>query len=259
MHTNKICFIADKTIRAQRALQQAVKMYKTVSAEKADTWVVFGGDGFLLRQLHLHIALKNPSPPIFGINCGGIGFLMNELYLKNIPDRVQQADSIDLNPLHMEVIDVHSKSYSYYAVNEVSLLRNSSQAAHLKVSIDGATQLQNLVCDGILVATPAGSTAYNYSAHGPIIPLRGNLLALTPLCPFRPRRWRGALLPQTACVEIQVLDPKKRPVSAVADFNEVQHIHTVRIQQASNKVLKLLFDKESNLEKRILKEQFGGS
>ncbi len=255
MNKPTIHFIADKTLRAQQALHQAERLYKNTPWEEADFCVVLGGDGFLLRQLHR--ALQSKPLKVFGINCGTLGFLMNKFDLKNLPERLAGAENVTLNPLVMEATDTSDALYTHYAINEVSLLRQSSQAAHLRVNVDHTPQLRRLVCDGILVATPAGSTAYNYSAHGPIIPLTGNVLALTPLSPFRPRRWRGALLAQSAHVEIHVLDPKKRPVSAVADFYEVKDVQKVTIHQSRIKGLELLFDKESNLEGRILKEQFG--
>ncbi|MEI8320509.1 MAG: NAD kinase [Alphaproteobacteria bacterium] len=251
----KIHFFADKTARAQQALKELHRFHKPVPIEDADYWVVLGGDGFLLR--HLHIGLNHNSVKIFGINCGTLGFLMNEFNLKKLEERLLKATVIKLNPLVMEAIDTDDVSHVYHAINEVSMLRHSSQAAHLKISVDSKVQLRRLICDGVLVATPAGSTAYNYSAHGPIIPLRANVLAMTPLSPFRPRRWRGALLEQSACVEVYILDPKKRPVSAVADFNEVKNVKKVTIQQSKEKSLSLLFDQESSLDARILKEQFG--
>lgn len=255
MTTPKIHFTATSTPKAEAALKVILETFKNTSFEEADTVVVLGGDGFLLRALHQ--TLTSPKK-IYGINCGSMGFLLNKFNLNNLPKRLEKADVVNLTPLHMEAIGVDGSRHEHYAVNEVSLLRESAQTAHLKISVDGVVQLETLVCDGLILSTPAGSTAYNFSAHGPILPLDSNVLALTPICPFRPRRWRGALLPHTAQVEIEVLDGGKRPVSAAADFNEVRNVKKIIIREDTSKTLQLLFDPNQNLAKRILKEQFEG-
>ncbi len=255
MTASKIHFTANSDPKAEAALTSLLKTFKNTSFEDANIVVVLGGDGFLLRALHQ--TLSSPKK-IYGINCGSMGFLLNKFNLQNLAKRLEKAEVVNLTPLHMETIMTDGAHHEHYAVNEVSLLRESAQTAHLKISVDGVTQLETLVCDGLILSTPAGSTAYNFSAHGPILPLDSNVLALTPICPFRPRRWRGALLPHTATVEIEVLDSDKRPVSATADFNEVRSVKKIIIREDSSKTLQLLFDPNQNLAKRILKEQFEG-
>jgi NAD+ kinase len=194
--------------------------------------------------------------PIYGMNCGTIGFLMNEYADDDLPARLARAQAVSLKPLEMQAETVAGDKVAALAINEVSLFRESRQAAKLAIAVDGITRMQELICDGVLVATPAGSTAYNLSAHGPIVPIGAPLLALTPISAFRPRRWRGALLPHTATVGIEVHNPEKRPVSATADFTEVRDVRRVEIREKADAALKLLFDPEHNLEERILTEQF---
>jgi NAD+ kinase len=251
----KIHFMANSEPKAEAALEMLLETFPSSSFEEADTVVVLGGDGFLLRALHK--TLVSPKK-IYGINCGSMGFLLNKFNLNNLTKRLERAEVVHLTPLHMEVLTTEGTRHEHYAVNEVSLLRESAQTAHLKISVDDVVQLETLVCDGLILSTPAGSTAYNFSAHGPILPLDSNVLALTPICPFRPRRWRGALLPHTAKVEIEMLNSDKRPVSATADFNEVRGVKKIIIREDSSKMLQLLFDPNQNLAKRILKEQFEG-
>ena len=227
--------------------------WPTVDIEDADLVVALGGDGFMLEMLHGQMPR---GLPIYGMNLGTVGFLLNSFTIDDLPARLAGAREVSLHPLRMEATANDGSRVSGIAINEVSIYRESRQAAQLAIEIDGVARLPELICDGVLVATPAGSTAYNLSAHGPIMPLGANLLALTPISPFRPRRWRGALLPNNARFTIRVLDPVKRPVSAVADYTEVRDVCTVEIWEDRSIRLKLLFDPEHHLEERILKEQF---
>lgn len=249
--------IADETERAMTALAELQKRYNVkdlrTSRSSADVIVVLGGDGFMLQILHRFLERKTP---IYGMNCGTVGFLMNDFNLENLPERLATARSSILHPLSMYARCLNGKEIEALAINEVSLFRESRQAAKLRVTIDHVVRLNELVADGVLVATPAGSTAYNFSAGGPIIPLGGNLLALTPLAPFRPRRWRGALLNHGVSINFEILEPDKRPVSAVADFTEIRDVTSVFISEQRKISLTLLFDPEHNLEERITKEQF---
>ncbi|CAE7449202.1 nadK [Symbiodinium sp. KB8] len=249
----KLSVIASNRPASQGAFKAIKEKYNLVSPADADVLVVLGGDGFMLRTLHERI---NRPTPIFGMNCGKIGFLLNEFNLDNLENRIRQAEQVILKPLEMKTENIHGKVEKTYAINEVSLYRHSSHAAHLKISVDNQERLSELVCDGVLVATPAGSTAYNLSANGPIIPIGSNIMALTPICAFRPRRWKGALLPHNAKVQIEVLDPERRPVAAVSDYLEFSKVKKVEIQEAQQIKLPLLFDPEHNLEKRIISEQF---
>lgn len=249
--------IADETERALSALAELQKRYNVKdlrsSRSSADVIVVLGGDGFMLQVLHKFLERKTP---IYGMNCGTVGFLMNDYNLDNLPERLVASRSSQLHPLSMYARCLSGKEIEALAINEVSLFRESRQAAKIRVTIDHVVRLGELVADGVLVATPAGSTAYNFSAGGPIIPLGGNLLALTPLAPFRPRRWRGALLNHGSSINFEILEPDKRPVSAVADFTEIRDVTSVFISEQRKISLTLLFDPEHNLEERITKEQF---
>lgn len=249
----RFAFVASDTSVAQQARRKLVDRYGDVAPQEAELLVALGGDGFMLRTLHDYHAL---NVPVYGMKLGRVGFLMNKHKLDALPERVNRAHTASLFPLQMEVTDADGVSSTALAFNEVSLLRQSNQAAHLEVQLNGIVKLTTLVCDGIMVATPAGSTAYNLSAHGPILPLDANVLALTPISPFRPRRWRGAILPHRTEVVLRVLDPGKRPVSATADFHEVRDVRTVAIRQSGDQGVRLLFDPEHNLEQRILDEQF---
>ncbi|WP_266171767.1 NAD kinase [Dyella subtropica] len=246
-------FVASDTHVAQQAHRKLVERYGEVPPEQAEAIVALGGDGFMLRTLHAHRAL---DLPVYGMKLGRVGFLMNKHRIDDLEGRIARAHAAELYPLEMQVTDVSGKVHRALAFNEVSLLRQSNQAAHLEVKLNETVKLETLVCDGILVSTPAGSTAYNLSAHGPILPLDANVLALTPISPFRPRRWRGAILPHRTQVTLRVLDPGKRPVSATADFHEVRDVRKVLVKQSDGPGVRLLFDPEHNLEQRILDEQF---
>lgn len=249
----RFAFVASETSVAQQARRKLVDRYGDVPPEQAELIVALGGDGFMLRTLHAYRALELP---VYGMKLGRVGFLMNKFQLDELPERIARAHAASLFPLQMKVTDARGEESTRLAFNEVSLLRQSNQAAHLEVQLNGTVKLSTLVCDGILVSTPAGSTAYNLSAHGPILPLDANVLALTPISPFRPRRWRGAILPHRTEVILRVLDPGKRPVSATADFHEVRDVQVVSIRQSGGEGVRLLFDPEHSLEQRILDEQF---
>ena len=249
----KLAFFASHNPGAQKAFQATKESYPQTALEDADIIVVLGGDGFLLRVLHETIHLKKP---VFGMNCGSLGFLMNPYDSSHLYERLSKTKKVSLPTLKMDVIDIHDKAHSLHAINEVSLFRKSPLAGHLKITIDGNCHLEELVCDGILLSTPAGSTAYNLSAHGPIIPLDSNILALTPISAFRPRRWQGALLSNKSRTIFEVLTPTERPLSAVADFHEIPNAKTVTINVCPTHTLTLLFDSEKGLENRILTEQF---
>ncbi|HSR72009.1 MAG TPA: NAD kinase [Kiloniellales bacterium] len=253
MSQKTFAFVASDAEEAQDALARLSARYGAADPGKADVIVALGGDGFMLETLHRFL---DRSPPIYGMNCGTVGFLMNQYSEEDLPKRLAEAELVELHPLAMRARTVGGEKTEALAINEVSLLRQGRQAARLKIAIDGVTRLDEMVCDGVLVATPAGSTAYNLSAHGPIVPMGAALLALTPISVFRPRRWRGALLPNTAEVTIEVLDPRKRPVSATADFTEVRDVAEVVVREDPSVSLQLLFDPEHDLEERIVKEQF---
>lgn len=254
MKYKNIACVADDSSKAQESLKELHKKYNfNNNTGDADVIVALGGDGFMLRIMHEYM---DSNIPVYGMNCGSVGFLMNEYRLNNLLENIEEAKPAILHPLHMTAISKDGSEHHGLAINEVSMLRESKQAAHLKISIDGKERMEKLVCDGALVATPAGSTAYNFSVHGPIIPLRSQTLALTPISPFRPRRWRGALLDHKAVVKIDVLDYEKRPVSAVADFTEVRDVASVEIKEERSKAINMLFDHGHSLEDRIISEQF---
>ena len=253
MDFEKIAFVAADSTAAKRACQRLRKQFGTVALDNADAVVVLGGDGTMLETLH---RLFDHQVPIYGMNRGTIGFLMNEFRVSGLKRRLESAQKVELHPLRMDVTTVGGERSHAYCINEVALLRQTRQAAKLRISIDGKIRMPELICDGAVVATPAGSTAYNLSAHGPIIPLGAELLALTPISAFRPRRWRGALLPSSVSVLLEIQEPKKRPVSAVADYTEIRDVRRVRIRQDNDVTMTLLFDSEHNLEERILNEQF---
>jgi NAD+ kinase len=217
--------------------------------------VALGGDGFLLQTLHEALSASNPKP-VFGMNRGTVGFMMNDYAEAGLVERIAAARAFDLHPLSMTAQTVNGDTITSPAINEVSLLRETRQAAKIEIAIDGKVRMEELICDGVLVATPAGSTAYNLSANGPILPLQADLLALTPLSPFRPRRWRGALLPQASIIEFRMREARKRPVSAVADQIEVRDVERVRIVTDKSIRLQLLFDPGYALDDRIVAEQF---
>ncbi|MCW5748310.1 MAG: NAD kinase [Alphaproteobacteria bacterium] len=253
MTSPRIAFVAGPTPDARAALSRLRQRYASVPVGRADVVVALGGDGLMLRTLH---ELMDKGTPIFGMNRGTVGFLMNAYRETGLLKRLREAKAVSLNPLIMRATTVRGRTMVARAINEVSLLRQSRQTAKISISIDGQRRLEELACDGVLVATPAGSTAYNLSAHGPILPLGAGLLALTPISPFRPRRWRGAILPRTATVTFEVLEADRRPVSAVADSTEVLDVVQVVVAEDHDHSLTLLFDPEHHLEERILKEQF---
>jgi NAD+ kinase len=250
---SRIAVVAAETEPAQQARQELCDRYLCVAPEHAQVIIPLGGDGFMLETLHRFLSR---GVPIFGMHRGSVGFLMNPYRADGLIERLATAQPVVLHPLEMNAIDERGTSQRALAFNEVSLLRESRQAAKLRVSVDGVVRIDELMADGILVATPVGSTAYNLSAHGPIIPLGAGVLALTPISAFRPRRWRGALVPHQAKVSIEALEIDKRPVSAVADFTEVRDVVTVDVHENRHIAMRLLFDREFNLEERVLKEQF---
>jgi NAD+ kinase len=249
----RFAFVASDTEVAQQARRKLAERYGDAAVTDAEVIVALGGDGFMLRTLHAHRAL---ATPVYGMKLGRVGFLMNKYRQDGLSARVTHAHVAELHPLEMRVIDTAGREHVALAFNEVSLLRQSNQAAHLEVQLNATVKLPSLVCDGIMVATPAGSTAYNLSAHGPILPLDANVLALTPISPFRPRRWRGALLPVGTQIGLRTLEPDHRPVSATADFHEVRDAVKIDVRQARERAITLLFDPERSLAQRILDEQF---
>ena len=249
----KIAFIASSSDEAQSALAELSARYGNADPATASHIVVLGGDGFMLHALHEYM---DSGTPIYGMNCGTIGFLMNEYGDDHLMERLANAVTTDINPLVMTAWDKAGGEHTAYAFNEVSLLRQSYQAAHLKILIDGKVRLSELICDGVLVSTAVGSTAYNLSAHGPILPMDAPLLALTPISPFRPRSWRGALLPDRAHVRIEVLEVGKRPVNAVADYTEIKSVTAVDIVQSRQSRSHIMFDPDHSWDERILTEQF---
>jgi NAD+ kinase len=249
----KIAFTASYSEVAQTARAALVTRYGNAEIEQADVIVALGGDGFMLQTLH---GTQDLAAPVYGMNRGTIGFLMNEYSETDLPSRLAAAEEAELNPLTMTATQANGATTTALAINEVSLLRSGPQAAKLKISVDGRLRMEELVCDGALVATPAGSTAYNYSAHGPIIPIGSEVLALTAMSAFRPRRWRGALLPKSAVVRIDVLEHEKRPVMAEADANSVMDVTSVEIRSDPSIVHRILFDPGHGLEERLINEQF---
>ena len=249
----RIAFVASPTPAARKALKALTERYGNAPVETADVVVALGGDGLMLQTLHRMLGRQTP---IYGMNRGSVGFLMNEFRENDLRERLAAAEESFIHPLSMRAEDAHGIITEAYAINEVSLLRASFQASKLRISIDHHVRLDSLICDGLIVATPAGSTAYNLSANGPILPLDAPLLALTPISAFRPRRWRGAILPEKACVTIEVLEHLKRPVNAVADHNEVKAVRRVDIAMDRSTSLVMLHDPGHSLDERILREQF---
>ena len=249
----KIAFLAADTAQAEAASAEMVAAYGQCTPEEAEVIVALGGDGFMLGTLHRTRLLEIP---VYGMNCGTVGFLMNAYSRDELADRLATAEETIINPLRMVALCTDGSRHEALAINEVSLLRAGSQAAKLRISVDGRVRMEELVCDGALVSTPAGSTAYNYSAHGPILPIGAEVLALTAMAAFRPRRWRGALLPKSAEVRIEVLEPEKRPVMADADSRETRNVVRVDIRTDVSIRHRLLFDPGHGLEERLLREQF---
>lgn len=249
----RIALIASETEEANEARSRLAARYDVVEPHEADVIVALGGDGLMLQCLH---RFMNSGKPIYGMNRGSVGFLMNEYSEERLPERLAAAHRTPIRPLRMRAITIDGTEHEALAINEVSMLREIHQAAKLRISVDGKVRLSELICDGLLVATPAGSTAYNLSAQGPIIPIEARLLALTPISPFRPRRWRGALLPKSARVTLEVLEASRRPVSATADNAEVRDV--VRVEVISDPTIEhtLLFDPGHGLEERLIREQF---
>jgi NAD+ kinase len=249
----KIAFLASPTPDAQAALAAMTARHGQCAPDEAEVLCALGGDGFMLQTLHRHGALGRP---VYGMKLGTVGFLMNQFEDEGLLERLAAAEPATLRPLEMRALTDSGASVTSLAYNEVSLLRQTRQAAHIAIELNGQSRLDELICDGAMVATPAGSTAYNYSAGGPILPLGSGVIALTPIAPFRPRRWRGALLKAETEVRFRVLDPYKRPVSATADSHEVRDVVEVAIRECRDRTVTLLFDPEHNLEERILSEQF---
>jgi NAD+ kinase len=251
---DKIAFVASAGAEAQEALTQLAALYGNCPAADADIVVALGGDGLMLQTLHQHM---RTGRPIYGMHRGTVGFLMNEYSTHDLKTRLGAARESLIHPLLMRATDVDGKIHIHHAINEVALFRQTYQAARLRILIDEHERMPELIADGILVSTPAGSTAYNLSVQGPIIPINAALLALTPISAFRPRRWRGALLPNTAYVVIEVLEGEKRPVAAVADHDEVRDVRRVEVLSDRTISMRMLFDPGHSLEERILREQFG--
>lgn len=253
MSFEKISFLASEAEVAQEARAELVQRFGDVPPVQADLIVALGGDGFMLSTLH---ATKGLRAPVYGMNRGTVGFLMNEYSLEDLSEKLAQAELAEIHPLRMQAHGVDGTDVEALAINEVSLLRQGPQAAKLRILVDGKERMPELICDGALVSTPAGSTAYNYSAHGPILPIGAEILALTAMAAFRPRRWRGALLPMRARVRFEVLEADKRPVQAVADGSEARSVSWVEIASAPDITHRILFDPGHGLEERLIREQF---
>jgi NAD+ kinase len=249
----RVAFVAADTPQAQESLQALINRYGQHDPKKADVIVALGGDGFMLEALHTYMSA---DAPIFGMHRGTVGFLMNRFDEEGLLERLDRAAEVSLYPLRMTATTADGKQVEALAINEVSMLRQTRQAAKIRITVDGRERMSELICDGILVCTPAGSSAYNLSVHGPVLPVGANLLAMTPISAFRPRRWRGALLPRTATVRLELLEADKRPVSAVADREEVRDVVDVTVREDRTIALRVLFDPEHNLEERIVAEQF---
>lgn len=249
----RIAIVSSSAPLALESLAHLTARIGNCPLEDAAVVVALGGDGFMLETLH---RMLGGRVPVYGMNCGSVGFLMNNFNESDLPGRLARAQAAELHPLRMRAVTRGGTVVEAVALNEVSLLRQLRQAAKIRVTVDGRERLSELICDGVLIATPAGSTAYNLSAHGPIVPLSANLLPLTPISAFRPRRWRGALLPSTAEVFFEVLEPDKRPVAAVADFTEVRDVATVAVREDRSVSVTILFDPDQGLSERIIVEQF---
>jgi NAD+ kinase len=249
----RIAFVASARPEAQEALVRLSERYGSCAEDEADVIVALGGDGLMLETLRRHMV---DGIPVFGMNQGTVGFLMNDYEEDELLDRLAHAEAVIIHPLRMSASCVDGSVQDRLAINEVSLLRQTHQTARIKVTVDTAERMPELACDGVLVATPAGSTAYNLSAHGPIVPLGTGLLALTPISVFRPRRWRGALLRQGSKVRFDIIDPELRPVAASADNQEVRDVRSVLIQEDRGRCMTMLFDAGRSLDERILVEQF---
>jgi NAD+ kinase len=253
MKFKHITFLASEAPAAKRALKRMTQHYGNADLAKAEVVVALGGDGHMLQTMH---KMVSTGVPIYGMNRGTVGFLMNDYAEAGLLQRLAEAELTTIHPLKMTAVDADGKKHTGIAFNEVSLLRQRHQAAKIRISIDDKVRLEELICDGLLVATPVGSTAYNLSAHGPILPIGSPLLALTPISAFRPRRWRGAIVPRNAKVSLTINDAEKRPVAAVADHVEVRHVQRVDIAEDKKRIVKMLFDTGHSLAERVLNEQF---
>jgi len=253
MNKPQIGFMASNTAEANKALKNLNKIYGNTDLKAADIIVALGGDGFMLEALHKFLP---EAKPVFGMHRGSVGFLMNEYNEDNLLERVSKAQKVDLNPLKMKTVNSKGEIHYALAINEVSLLRETRQAAKIQIYINEQCRLDELICDGILISTPAGSTAYNLSVDGPVLPVGANLLAITAISAFRPRRWRGAIVPNNSLIKLKIMEPNKRPISAVADRTEIREVVEVTIEEEKNKAITILFDPEHNLEERIIREQF---
>lgn len=253
IRAGEIAFVCAPTALARTARARLAALYGDAPATEARAIVALGGDGFMLETLH---QVLDRGPPVYGMNCGSVGFLMNAFSEEDLPARLARAQAAVLHPLRMHAVTAGGAVEEALALNEVSLLRQLRQAAKIRISVDGRVRLEELICDGVLISTPAGSTAYNLSAHGPIVPLSANLLPLTPISAFRPRRWRGALLPSGAEVLFEVMEHEKRPVAAVADFTEVRDVISVAVSEDRSVAVTVLFDPDQGLSERIIAEQF---
>lgn len=251
--SRKIHFVASEVENADSAMAALQEQYGQHDLDQADVIVALGGDGFMLRTLHRFLPA---GLPVYGMKLGKVGFLMNRFREDDLQERLNEADVVELNPLCMIAMTEAGNESKALAINEVSLLRQLNQAAHIRILVNGSVKVEDLVCDGVLVSTAAGSSAYNLSAHGPILPLGTDALALTPISPFRPRRWRGAVLPSSVRIRFEILDNYKRPVSATADAHEIRNVVSVDVFEEKNVTLKLMFDPDHSLEQRILDEQF---
>lgn len=251
----KLAFVSSARPEAKKALENITAVYGNVDAAEADAIIPLGGDGFMLETLRRHLPLIKRGLPVYGMNQGTVGFLMNPFIVDGLHDRLKQATQTEVHPLKMKA-ETTAGEITDSAFNEVSLFRQSQQAAHIRISVDGRDRLDRLIADGVMLSTPVGSTAYNLSAHGPVIPIGADVMALTPISAFRPRRWRGALLSDHAKVRFEVLDPDKRPVSASADNTDIRNVLTVDIEQDRDTTLTLLFDEHHGLDEKILQEQF---
>jgi NAD+ kinase len=249
----KVCVLGSQSPVAQAAVEELRRRYGHVPPDDAQVIVALGGDGFMLQTLH---AFMDLHVPVYGMNRGSVGFLMNDYVDEQLPEKLEHAKSVVINPLRMIATDAMERKHAALAINEVAMFRQTHQAAKIRVIVDGRVMLEELICDGILAATPAGSTAYNLSAHGPILPIRSKLMALTPISAFRPRRWRGALLMLDNHLEFQVLEQQKRPIAATADHFEVRDVSRVEVAAAPEIELRLLYDPGQGLEERLLREQF---
>lgn len=251
----KLAFVSSARPEAKQALEDITAVYGNVDAAEADAIIPLGGDGFMLETLRRHLPLIKRGLPVYGMNQGTVGFLMNAFIIEGLQERLVQATRTEVHPLKMRA-ETTAGEITDSAFNEVSLFRQSQQAAHIRISVDGRDRLDRLIADGVMLSTPVGSTAYNLSAHGPVIPIGADIMALTPISAFRPRRWRGALLSDHAKVRFEVLDPAKRPVSASADNSDIRNVISVEVEQDRETTLTLLFDEHHGLDEKILQEQF---